>query len=61
MPTQFRNKVISSVLSVLKIKIQGWRMNYSLFSLHLTVVISLQPKFPAKISIAINFKSALKT
>lgn len=58
MSTQFRNKAISSVLSVLKMRVQRCRI---LLLLHLTIVISLQPKFPAKMSIAVNCKSALKT
>lgn len=61
MCSHFRKKVISSVLSLLKISIQRWRLDSSLFILHLTVVISLQAKFPAKVPIAIKFKSALKT
>lgn len=61
MCNHFKNKVISSVLSLLKISVQRWRLYSSLFILYLTVVISLQPKFPAKVSIAINFQSALKT
>lgn len=61
MCTHFRNKVISSVLSLLKISVQRWRLDPSLSILHLTEVISLQPKFPAKVSTAINCKSALKT
>lgn len=42
---------------------QFWRWGFRGvgFLLYLIVVISLQPKFPAKISIAVNFKSALKT
>lgn len=58
MSSEFRNKVISSVLPVLKFRVQRWRLNYSFLLLHLTVVISLQPKFPAKMSIVINFKSS---
>lgn len=61
MSAQFRNKVVSSVLSVLKIRVQRWRLDSSLLLPHLTLLISLQPKFPAKISIAIDFRSALKT